>query len=53
MISRLFETIFYEGKMTLEFLLYKILILGIDITFRKRHERRSLEIIAEKSDDFL
>ena len=39
--------------MTFEFLLYKILILGIDITFRKRNERGSLEIIAEKSDDFL
>ena len=51
MISRLFEKKFYEW--TLKFLLYETLILGIDVTFRKRNERRSLEIIAEKSNDFL
>lgn len=39
--------------MTLEFKLYKTFILGIDITFRKRNEWRSLEIIAEISNDFL
>ena len=33
MISRLFETIFYEGKMTLEFVLHEALVLGIDVTF--------------------
>ena len=51
MISRFFEKKFYDG--TLKFLLYETLILGIDVTFRKRNERRSLEIIAEKSNDFL
>ena len=50
MISRLFETIFYEGKMTLESVLHETLVLGIDITFWKRNERRSLETIAEKSN---
>ena len=39
--------------MTLKFLTYETLILGIDITFWKRNERRSLEIISEKSNDFL
>ena len=33
MINRLFETIFYEGKMTLESVLHETLVLGIDITF--------------------